>query len=528
MSTTLRRRVVAGLVAVLAAGGLAACAPGTTSTSPIRVGWTGGLPPLDPAASDSAASFAFLSQLYPSLLAVRSGDADPAPSIAESAEWTAPGVYTVVLPAGLEFANGNDLTTSDVKFSIERQLALQSADGAWRRLEGIEAVQIVDETTIEFHVATDVDTRLPYVLSGPAGLVLDEETFFADELTPDEDIVEAEAFAGPFSLTAVRGETLVLTPYGDYGGQRAALATVEVNPGEGQALAEQLHGGSLDVVNGRLDAAALESLADDDALERSEAASGRVRLLAFDLTRMPFGSRTDVADPAKATAVRVAIADLIDRESVAEEAGDDLVEPLTGYIPTGLPGALDVMTDRYGDGEGAPSEEKAAAGLLAAGIAEPVDLTIHVDLGQAGDPAGVEVATIAAQLEEGGLFRVEVVETDTEGLGAARLAGEVQVAFTSVLPADADPQDYLAIFRSTSTATPGFGNGDVDALLTRMISETDPEVREASLGETQNALAGLLPAIPVTQSVRVVFARALIAGTDLDDSFALDLSRLRR
>lgn len=528
MRTTLPRRALAALVAVLATGGLAACAPGVTPSTPVRVGWSGELPPLDPAASDSATSFAFLSQIYPSLLAVRAGDADPTPSVAESAEWTAPGVYTVVLPAGLEFANGNALTTSDVKFSIERQLALQSADGAWRRLEVIEAVQIVDDTTIEFRIAADVDTRLPYVLSGPAGLVLDEETFFADELTPDEDIVDAEAFAGPFSLSGAPAESVVLAPYADYGGTRAALATVEVHPGEGGALAEQLLGESLDVVVGRLGAAAVESLAADDELERAVAASGSVRLLAFDLTRMPFGSRTETADAAKAAAVRVAVADLLDRDALVEETGESLVEPLTGYLPDGLPGATDVISERYGDGEGGPSEEKAAAGLLAAGVTAPVELTIHIDLEQAGDFAAAEVESIAAQLEDSGLFEVDVVETDTEGLGEARLAGEVQAAFTSILPADADPQDYLGVFRSTSAITAGFASGDVDALLTRMTTETDPEVRAATLVETQNAIAGLLPAIPVSQSVRIVFSRSVIAGTEVDDSFPLDLSRLRR
>jgi peptide/nickel transport system substrate-binding protein len=527
MNRTLPRRVGAAVTAAIAVALLAACTPGTTSATPIRVGWSGELPPLDPAASDSAGSFAFLSQVYPSLLAVRAGETDPVPSVAESAEWTAPGVFTVVLPDGLEFANGNALTTSDVRFSIERQLGLQSADGAWRRLEGIDTVQVVDDTTIEFRVPTDVDTRLPYVLAGPAGLVLDEETFFADELTPDEDILDAEAFAGPYSLTATRDGTYVLTPNPDYGGTRSALAAVEIRQGDGQALADQLRGGSLDVINGRLEAEALEVLADDDALEQSTASSGRVRMLAFDLTRMPFGSRAEGADEVKAAAVRVAIADLIDRDALVD-VGDGLVDALSGYLPNGLPGSDDVLSARYGDLEGGPDAAKAEAGLVAAGIVEPVALTIHVDLDQVGDPGSVEVATLAGQLEDSGLFVVDVIETDAEGLGDARLAGEVQAAFTSLLPADIDPQDYLAMFGSTSTAFPGFGNADLDGLLAGMVTQVDPDARAAALVQAQNIVAGLLPAIPVTQGVRVVFANEMIAGTDLDDSFALDLSRLRR
>src|SRR6185369_12173360 len=110
-----------------------------------------------PAASDSVASFAFLTQIYPSLLTVEAEEPEPVPEIAESVEWTADGVYRVVLKPGLTFANGDDLTTSDIKFSIERQLALQSADGAWRRLDNLDGVEVVDDVTIDFLLGTAYD-----------------------------------------------------------------------------------------------------------------------------------------------------------------------------------------------------------------------------------------------------------------------------------------------------------------------------------------------------------------------------------
>ena len=44
----------------------------------------------------------------------------------------------------------------------------------------------------------------------------------------------------------------------------------------------------------------------------------------------------------------------------------------------------------------------------------------------------------------------------------------------------------------------------------------------------QVAIAAQLPAIPITQGVRVVFVRGTISGFGLDDSLPLDLGRLRR
>lgn len=528
MSRSLSRRVAAAFTAVVTAAALAACAGGGGPASPIRVGWSGEIPPLDPAATDSVDSFAFLSQLYPTLLTLEPGDAEPVPDLAESAEWTADGEYTVVLPAGVEFANGNDLTASDVKFSVERQLALQAENGAWRQLQAIDAVEIVDETTVVFRLGAAADSRFPFVLAGPAGLVLDEEQFFADELTPDEDILGALPFAGPFSLSDTRGDVLELRPNDDYAGLRPALSPVDVHPGDGAALGEQLAAGSLDVLTGQLPVDTMAELADDDDLELSRASSGRVRMLAFDFTRMPFGTRTETPEAGQAAAVRAAIAELLDREALADEFGSNWVEPLYGYLPDGIPGAVDVFTELRGDGEGGPDEDAAAEALAAAAVATPVELTIHVAPDLVGPPASGEVAGIVEQLDASGLFEVTVVETDAEGLEAAYADGEVQAVFTSIPPGNSDPQVYLSVFRSPSAAIPGFASADVDSLLAGMVGELDPTARAASVVAVENAIAAALPAIPVSQGMRVVFARPLIAGVDLDDSFALDLSRLRR
>jgi peptide/nickel transport system substrate-binding protein len=527
LNRTTTWRVVAAVTALVAAVGLAGCAAQPNAASTIRLGWAGEIPPLDPAASDSVGSFALLSQLYPSLLTVEPGDDEPTLEIAASAEWTDAGVYTVTLKSGLAFANGDQLTSSDVEFSVERQLALQSQDGAWRELEIIESVEIVDDITVAFRVQADVDTSLPYVLAGPAGLVLDEESFYADELTPDDDIIEAEAFAGAFSLTAKRGDVLVLTPYGAYAGARPAITSIELHPGSGEDLAVQLDGGSIDALTGRLTADTLLSLADNGSVTLSRAASGRVRLLAFDLEHMPFGSRTETPDAAKSLAVRTAISEIIDREALAQAVGGNFVRPLYGYLPDGVPGASDVFIELHGDGAGGPDLDLAEAALTAAAVEIPVELSLHVDLDDVGIPGSEEVAEIASQLDASGLFSVTVVETDGAGLEAARLAGEAQAVFASALPANSDPQGYLEPFRSAGILSSGYSDPNVDALLSQQLGEIDPAIRATTVLETETAIAAQLPAIPIAQGVRVVFGRSSIEGIELEDSFPLDLSRMR-
>ncbi|MEO8527958.1 MAG: ABC transporter substrate-binding protein, partial [Pseudolysinimonas sp.] len=307
-------RAFAALAVVAILGTLAACATGGANS--IKLGWVGALPPLDPAASDSVRSFALLSQVYPSLLTVEARDSAPVPDLAASADWTADGVYTVVLKTGLKFANGDDLTTSDVQFSIERQLALQSEDGAWRQLGNLGSVVPVDASTIEFHLKTATDASFPYVLAGPAGLILDEEQFFADELTSDADILTAKPFAGPFTLSGDRAGTLTLSPYDQYGGIRSATSVIELHSGTSADLATQLHAGSIDAVTGPMDVDTIKQLAADEAVLMTRAASGRTRLLAFDFEHMPFGTKDATPDEGKALAIRTAIADVIDRSAL--------------------------------------------------------------------------------------------------------------------------------------------------------------------------------------------------------------------
>ena len=58
-------------------------------------------------------------QVFPYLLNTDYSSTEVEPDLAESAEFTSPTEYTVTLkPEGLKWANGNDLTSSDVKFIV--------------------------------------------------------------------------------------------------------------------------------------------------------------------------------------------------------------------------------------------------------------------------------------------------------------------------------------------------------------------------------------------------------------------------
>ena len=54
----------------------------------------------------------------------------------------------------------------------------------------------------------------------------------------------------------------------------------------------------------------------------------------------PFGATTADADPAKSLAVRQAVADLVDREEIADQVYKGTYTPLYSYVPAGLVAGL--------------------------------------------------------------------------------------------------------------------------------------------------------------------------------------------
>ena len=112
---------------------LTGCAAGdsgdTGGSDSLIVGTTDKVTFIDPAGSYDNGSFAVMNQVYPFLLNSEQGSSDVVPDIAASAEFTTPTEYTVVLKDGLKFANGNALTSSDVKFSFDRQVKIADENG---------------------------------------------------------------------------------------------------------------------------------------------------------------------------------------------------------------------------------------------------------------------------------------------------------------------------------------------------------------------------------------------------------------
>ncbi|PKQ17540.1 MAG: peptide ABC transporter substrate-binding protein, partial [Actinobacteria bacterium HGW-Actinobacteria-8] len=367
---------------------LAACSsdnsdsgPSGDSSGSIIIGTTDKITTLDPAGSYDNGSFAVMNQVFPFLMNSPYGTSDVEPDIAVSAEFTEPTAYTVTLKDGLTFANGNALTSSDVKFTFDRQMAIfesgaDDGNGPGSLLYNLDSVDAPDDTTVVFNLKSPNDQIFPQILSSPAGPIVDEDVFAADALTPDVDIVAGDAFAGPYVITSYDMNNLVsyaANPAyeGVLGEPKTSVIDVKYYAEESN-LKLDVQQGNIDVAYRSLSATDIEDLRGDENVKVVDGPGGEIRYIVFNFDTMPYGATTAEADSAKALAVRQALADLINREEISTQVYRGTFTPLYSYVPAGLTGATESLKDMYGDGSGGPDVDKATATLADAGVTTPV------------------------------------------------------------------------------------------------------------------------------------------------------------
>src|SRR5215218_771637 len=385
-----RRRMVATAGLAASALVLAACGGGSdddgdsgggSGGGTITIGTTDKVTTLDPAGSYDNGSFAVMNQVFPFIMNTALSSPDVEPDIAESAEFTSPTQYTVTLKPDLKWANGNDLTSSDVKFTFDRQLAIADENGPSSLLYNLDSVAAPDDTTVVFTLKSENDQVFPQILSSPAGPIVDEDVFSATELTPDADIVDGNAFHGQYVITSYDLNNLVsYEAYPDYQGLLGAPKTDKINVkyyAEASNLKLDIQEGNIDVAFRSLSATDIEDLRGNDNVKVVDGPGGEIRYIVFNFNTQPYGSTTPEADPAKALAVRQALADLVDRDAIATQVYKGTYTPLYSYVPEGFAGATESLKGLYGDGDGGPDADKAKATLEAAGVSIPVQLSLQ-------------------------------------------------------------------------------------------------------------------------------------------------------
>ena len=531
------KKILAAAVSVAAIASLTACggvkydtAAGADSGNAITIGTTDKITSLDPAGSYDNGSYAVQIQVFPFLYAQDYNTSELSPDIAaDDGTWNDDGTeFTVKLKDGLKFANGNDLTASDVKFSYDRIKKINDPNGPSSLLANVESVTAKDDTTVVFKDTVPFDVTLKQVMSSPAGPIVHEDTFDADTLADADTIVSKKAFAGPYTLTAFKiNESAAYAKNDSYKGLTPAKnSVVQVKYfADASNLKMAVQQGQIDVAYRSLSPTDIEDLSKDSKVKVVKGPGGEERFIAFNFKIQPYGESQPDADANKAKAVRQAVANLIDREELSTKVYKGTYTPMYSFIPDGLAGHDDTLKSAYGDGNGKPSTEKAKKVLADAGVTTPVDLKLQYNSDHYGSVSADEYAALKSQLEAGGLFKVDMQSTEWTQYNKDRVVtddsdGVYPVYQLGWFPDYSDPDNYLSpFFRDGNFVNNGYSNKEVNDLIVKQAGEKDESARGDILKQIQKLETEDLSTIPLLQGAQVAVTGTSVKGVTLDASF---------
>ena len=527
------KKIMAAAVSVAAIASLAACGgvkDDATAGNAITIGTTDKITSLDPAGSYDNGSYAAQIQVFPFLYAQDYNTSELSADIAaDDGTWNSDGTqFTVKLKSGLKFANGHDLTSSDVKFSFDRVKKINDENGPSSLLANITDVKAKDDTTVVFTDSVPYDVTLKQVLSSPAGPIVDEESFSDSKLTDADTIVKDNAFAGPYKLTSFKlNEALAYAKNDSYKGLTPAKNdAVQVKYyADASNLKMAVQQGQIDVAYRSLTPTDISDLSKDKKAKVVTGPGGEERFLTFNFRIQPYGEKTSEPNAAKAKAVRQAVANLIDRDELASKVYKNTYTPMYSFIPDGLTAHSDTLKSAYGDGNGKPSTDKAKKVLSDAGVKTPVDLKLQYNPDHYGSSSADEYAAIKSQLESSGLFKVDLQSTEWTQFNKDRVVtedsdGSYPVYQLGWFPDYSDPDNYLSpFFRDGNFVNNGYSNKEINDLIVKQAGEKDESVRENLLKEIQEKETDDLSTIPLLQGAQTAVTGTSVKGVVLDASF---------
>ncbi len=480
-------------------------APSDAGTSqPWILGTTDPIVSIDPAGAYDIGSWNLQYSVYEQLLTIPAGGDEPEPDAAESCEYTDPQKVTCTLRADNTFSNGSELTSSDVKFSFERNIAIADPNGASTLLGSIidpesetqkiaeGAIETPDDTTVVFNL-NKPDLTFIKILTTAATSIVDEETFPADKLQPSDQVIGS----GPYTVEQyVEQEQVALAASSAYTGTRSGKANQVVVKlyTDPSSLRSDIGTKKVDVAWRTLSPTDLADLGTTDGLTVSEGEGSEFRYWVWQFS-----------NPApKQLAVRQAAAYLIDRAEITQDAYDGTTTPAYSIVPPGFPGQTDSFKTAFGE---SPDPAKAEQVLNEAGVDTPVSLTIGFPPDKYGPNSVDEANILAAQLNDSGLFEVEVQDDQYAEYQNLYREGAYDLFMLGWYPDFLDADNYLSPFvRDGGFFENNYSSDEVNGLLDKELAETDEAARAEQFGQLQDLVAQDVPIIPSWNGKNVAVA----------------------
>ncbi|MFV0335582.1 MAG: ABC transporter substrate-binding protein [Tropicimonas sp.] len=282
--------------------------------------------------------------------------------------------HTFTLKDGVSFHSGDPLTAADVKASIERVTAENSASSRKRTLTVIDSVETPDDKTVVIRLKAP-SISLPYNLS---------YVWIVNDTAGD--ISATEDGTGPYRLQEWRrGSALALVPFDGYWGENPSNGGVMFSYfTDATAQNNALLTGAVDIITSVQSPDALSLFTDNPDFTVSEGASTTKELMAYNDRVAPFDNPK----------VRAALARAVDNEKLLRAIWGEYGTLIGSFVPPTDPWYVDLT------GVNAHDPDSAKAMLAEAGYGDGFSFTL--------DTPDYDPHPVVAQFLQGELAKVGV------------------------------------------------------------------------------------------------------------------------
>ena len=470
----LRSLILGTCAAALMAGSVAA-------KSDITVAMQLEPPHLDPT---SAAAGAIDSVLYSNVfegLTRFMGDGSVVPGLAESWEISDDGLtYTFKLHSGVTFHDGTTMDADDVKFSLDRINADDSANAQKALFSAISEVKVLDPTTVEIKLSEPNGNLLFNLAWGDAVIVAPESI---------DNIKQLPIGTGAFKFTSwTQGDNIMIEKNPNYWGTPAALdvATFKFISDPTAAFAAMM-AEDIDVF---VAFPAPENLPQFEADPRFQVLVGSTEgetILAMNNKQAPFDN----------VKVREAVAHAINRQAIIDGAMFGYGTPIGTHFAPHNPAYVDETALSAFD------PEKSKALLAEAGFPDGFETTLDLPppsyARRGGEIIAAQLADVGITAKINNIEWAQWLETVFKG----KNFGLTIVSHTEPMDIGvyANPDYYFQ-----------YDNPDFQTLIAKLNKTTDPEMRTQMLGEAQKVIAEDYVNAYLFQLAAITVAKAGVKG----------------
>jgi peptide/nickel transport system substrate-binding protein len=415
-------------------------------------------PHLDPT---SAAAGAIDSVLYSNVfegLTRFMSDGSVVPGLAQSWEISEDGLtYTFKLHDGVTFHDGTTMDAEDVKFSLDRILAEDSANAQKALYAAISAVSVIDPTTVEVKLSEPNGSMLFNLAWGDAVIVAPESI---------ENIKQQPIGTGAFKFDSwAQGDKIELSRNPDYWGTPAQLekATFKFISDPTAAFAAMM-AEDIDVFAGFPAPENIPQFEADPRFQVIVGSSEGETILSTNNKRPPFDN----------VKVREAMSHAIDRQAIIDGAMFGLGTPIGTHFAPHNPAYVDLT------GLSNYDPEKAKALLAEAGFPDGFETTLHLPppsyARRGGEIIASQLAAVGIKAEITNVEWAQWLETVFKGKD-----------FGLTIISHTEPMD-IGIYANPDYYFQ-YDNPDFQALMTELNRTTDPDKRNKMLGDAQRIIS---------------------------------------